>query len=474
MTTPPIRVVMVGTGYVGLVSGTCFAELGARVVCVDSDRAKIDRLWRGDIGIYEPDLARLVSSNVAAGRLQFTPDLADAAIEAEVIFVAVGTPSRRDGHADLSSVHAVIEELALILADIRHDVLIVIKSTVPVGTCRGVENLLRGRFRNDRIHIASNPEFLREGSAIADFMRPERVVIGTGSERAREIMRALYRPLEMIETPIVFTGLDTAEMVKYASNAFLATKIAFINEIADLCEALGGDVQDVARGIGLDSRIGHQFLQPGPGFGGSCFPKDCRALVHAAEEVRAPLSIVAAVLDANERRKQAMARRIIAACGGQVAGKTIAVLGLTFKQNTDDLRDSPSLTIVPALLAAGATVRAFDPEGMDESRKSMPDLDYGLDAYDVMDGADALVLLTEWREFRHLDLMRVAGLLRRPVVVDLRNLYHPQEMAAAGLVYHSVGRALSQPPVLESAPVIQPRMTAEPDVSLEAAFAAGS
>ena len=367
--------------------------------------------------------------------------------QADAVFIAVGTPSRRgDGHADLSYVFAAADEIGQALARRPGQRSVVVtKSTVPVGTGREVARILGRRLPAGAFDVASNPEFLREGSAIGDFMRPDRVVIGTGSDHAREVMRALYRPLFLLETPMVFTTIETAELIKYAANAFLATKITFINEVADLCEALGADVQDVAHGIGLDGRIGRKFLHAGPGFGGSCFPKDCRALVRTAEEAQAPLTIVNTVLRVNDTRKRAMAERIIAACGGAVAGKTLAVLGLTFKPNTDDMRDSPSLAILPALRAAGATVRAFDPEGIEEARKLMPEIDYRADAYETIDGADALVLLTEWNEFRGLDLARVKALLNTPLVIDLRNIYQPDEMLAAGLAYHSIGRPPAKP-----------------------------
>ena len=443
-----MRIAMIGTGYVGLVSGACFSEFGVSVTCVDKDAGKIERLLRGDIPIYEPGLDQLVAGNVAAGRLSFTTDLTAAIAGADAVFIAVGTPSRRgDGHADLSYVFAAAAEIGAALAELpAQRTVIVTKSTVPVGTGRQVGQILRKALPGGAFDVASNPEFLREGSAISDFMRPDRVVIGTGSEHAREVLGALYRPLYLLETPMVFTAIETAELIKYAANAFLATKITFINEVADLCEAVGADVQDVARGIGLDGRIGRKFLHAGPGFGGSCFPKDCQALVRTAEEAGAPLSIVDTVLKVNDVRKRQMAERIAAACGGSVAGKTLAVLGLTFKPNTDDMRDSPSLSILPPLRAAGATIRAFDPEGTAEAEKLMPDLEYCIDAYEAMQGADALVLITEWNEFRGLDLGRVRELLRTPVVVDLRNIYKPEEMAKAGLVYHSIGRPSGAPP----------------------------
>ena len=447
-----MRIAMIGTGYVGLVSGACFSEFGVSVTCVDNDAGKIERLRQGEIPIYEPGLDQLVASNVAAGRLNFTTELTPAVTEADAVFIAVGTPSRRgDGHADLSYVFAAAAEIAEALAAgpaqrPTQRTVIVTKSTVPVGTGRRVERILRNRLPEDSFDVASNPEFLREGSAIQDFMRPDRVVIGTESEHARSVLGTLYRPLYLLETPMVFTTLESAELIKYAANAFLATKITFINEIADLCEAVGADVQDIARGIGLDGRIGRKFLHAGPGFGGSCFPKDCQALIRTAEIAKRPLAIVDTVLRVNDARKRRMADRIAEACGGDLYGKTLAVLGLTFKPNTDDMRDSPSLSILPALHEAGATIHAFDPEGMDEARKVMPELTYFSDAYAAMDGADALVLITEWNEFRALDLGRVRSLLRRPLVIDLRNIYKPEEMIEAGLVYHSIGR----PPTSET------------------------
>jgi UDPglucose 6-dehydrogenase len=422
-----------------LVSGACFSEFGVSVSCVDQDAAKIAGLQGGAMPIYEPGLAGLVAANQAAGRLSFTTDLAAAVAGADAVFIAVGTPSRRgDGHADLSYVFAAAEAIGRAL---RGPAVVVTKSTVPVGTGYRVAEILRGMRPAGGVEVAANPEFLREGSAIADFMRPDRVVIGAEGERARAVLRQLYRPLYLIETPMLFTDIATAELIKYAANAFLATKITFINEIADLCERVGADVQDVARGIGLDGRIGGKFLHVGPGFGGSCFPKDCRALVRIAGEAGAGLAIVETVLRVNEARKRRMADKIVAACGGRLAGKSLAVLGLTFKPNTDDMRDAPSLEILPRLVAAGAGIRAFDPEGMSEAKKLMPELVYCRDAYQAMAGADALVLLTEWNEFRGLDLGRVKDLLASPLVIDLRNIYRRQEMAAAGLCYLSLGRS---------------------------------
>jgi UDPglucose 6-dehydrogenase len=388
--------------------------------------------------IYEPGLEGLVAANVAAGRLSFTTELAAAVEGADAVFIAVGTPSRRgDGHADLSYVFAAAEEIGRALSGYT---VVVTKSTVPVGTGRQVAAILGRVCPQGHFDVASNPEFLREGSAIEDFMRPDRVVIGADSERAQAAMRQLYRPLYLIETPMLFTDVETAELIKYAANAFLATKITFINEIADLCERVGADVQDVAKGIGLDGRIGRKFLHAGPGFGGSCFPKDCLALVRTAHEAEAPLSIIETVVQVNDERKRRMADKIIAACGGTLAGKTVAVLGLTFKPNTDDMRDAPSLEVLPRLAAAGAVIRAFDPEGMTEAKKLLPNVVYCNDAYEAMEGAEALVLLTEWNEFRALDLARVAGLLVNPLVIDLRNIYQPQEMAEAGFRYVSIGR----------------------------------
>src|SRR5271155_4213543 len=385
-----MRIAMIGTGYVGLVSGACFSEFGVSVTCVDKDAGKIERLTRGEIPIFEPGLDQLVAGNTAAGRLSFTTDLGAAVNGADAVFIAVGTPSRRgDGHADLSFVFTAAAEIAAALArGPSARTVVVTKSTVPVGTGRRVEHILGNTLPRGAFDVASNPEFLREGSAIADFMRPDRVVIGTDSEHARTALRALYRPLYLLETPMVFTSLESAELIKYAANAFLATKVTFINQIADLCEAVGADVQDVAHGIGLDGRIGRKFLHAGPGFGGSCFPKDCAALVRTAEEAGRPVTLIEDVLKINDSRKRGMAERIATACGGDVAGKTVAVLGLTFKPNTDDMRESPSLSILPLLVEAGATVRAFDPEGMTEAKKMLPDLDYCSDAYQAIEGAD--------------------------------------------------------------------------------------
>jgi UDPglucose 6-dehydrogenase len=431
-----MRIAMIGTGYVGLVSGACLAEFGHEVVCIDKDPAKVETLRAGGIPIFEPGLDEVVAAGVRSGRLSFDTDLARGVAGASAIFLAVGTPSRRgDGHADLSYVFAAAEEIAKALTGYA---VVITKSTVPVGTSRKVEAIIKQARPDAQFDMASNPEFLREGSAIEDFRRPDRVVVGCDTERAREVMREVYRPLFLNETPILFTSRETSELIKYAANAFLATKITFINEMADICEKVGGDVQDVARGIGLDGRIGKKFLHAGPGYGGSCFPKDTIALVRTASELGAPSRIVEAVVAVNDRRKLDMAKKIEAAFGG-VQGKTIAVLGLTFKPNTDDMRDAPSLVIVPYLQQAGATIRAFDPEGHKEAAKHL-DLDYRKDAYDALQGADGVVILTEWNEFRALDLAKVKTALKSPLMVDLRNIYRPSQMAEAGFKYVSVGR----------------------------------
>lgn len=433
-----MKVAMIGTGYVGLVTGACFADLGHKVVCVDKDAEKIERLKKGGIPIYEPGLEDMVQRNVEAGRLSFTTSMAEAVPGRDAIFIAVGTPTRENGGgADLSAVYAVARELAM---HINGYTVIVNKSTVPVGTGDEVEAIIRQANPEAEFDVASNPEFLREGSAIEDFMRPDRVVIGTDSERARAVMQALYRPLTMHETPMIYTNRPTAELTKYAANAFLATKVTFINEIADICERVGADVQDVSRGIGLDSRIGLKFLQAGAGFGGSCFPKDTLALTETARKVGRPTQIVESVMAANNERKRRMAEKIIEACGGSLEGKILAVLGVTFKPNTDDMRDAPSLDIVPLLQKAGGRIRAYDPEGMQEARKYLDGVEWGEDAYSIMPDADALLILTEWNEFRVLDFERVKKLLKTPLVIDLRNIYALPEMTKAGFVYHSVGR----------------------------------
>ena len=439
-----MRIVMVGTGYVGLVSGTCFSEFGTRVICVDRDAAKVASLQKGEIPIFEPGLDQLVSHNCKAGRLSFTTDLALAMADADAVFIAVGTPARHgDGHADLSYVRQAVQEIATCIASYT---VIVMKSTVPVGTGRIVARLIT-ETRPDLVagkdyDIASNPEFLREGSAIEDFMRPDRVVIGAESERAIDILRRLYRPLYLIETPILFTQLETSELIKYAANSFLATKITFINEIADLCEKIGADVHEVAHGIGLDGRIGRKFLHPGPGYGGSCFPKDTLALVRTAQEASSPLKLIETVIEVNSARKQKMAHRIISACGGDVKGKRIALLGLTFKPNTDDMRDSPSLDIIRGLWEKGAKLSAYDPEGMEEAQILLSDIEikYGTDAYSILAGADVMVIITEWNQFRNMDLKRVKALLHRPVVVDLRNVCDPEQMVRHGFTYSAIGR----------------------------------
>ncbi|HJM90451.1 MAG: UDP-glucose/GDP-mannose dehydrogenase family protein [Alphaproteobacteria bacterium] len=437
-----MHVTMIGTGYVGLVSGACFSEFGHNVTCVDKDAGKIGALLAGRIPIFEPGLDELVASNVAAGRLSFTTDLKQPVAEADAVFIAVGTPSRRgDGHADLSYVHAAAAEVAAALDGYT---VIVTKSTVPVGTGAEVARIV-GETRPDaEFDVASNPEFLREGAAIADFMRPDRVVVGTESERAREVMRELYRSLFLNETPVMFTARQTAELIKYAANAFLATKITFINEIANLCEQVGANVQDVARGIGLDGRIGSKYLHAGPGYGGSCFPKDTVALLRTAEGLDLPMKIVKATVEVNDQRKRDMAQKIIDACGGSLVGRTVAVLGLTFKPNTDDMRDSPSLDIIPALLAAGARVRAHDPEGMDEARGMLDGVEFCDDAYDALVDADALAIITEWNAYRALDIPRVKELMKAPVMVDMRNIYDPANMRKHGFSYFSIGRPAVQ------------------------------
>jgi len=443
-----MRIAMIGTGYVGLVSGACFSQFGFDIVCVDKDRSKIDALERGEIPIFEPGLDRLVADNRAAGRLTFTTDLKAAVAGADAVFIAVGTPSRRgDGRADLGYVYAAAAEVADAMTDYT---VVVTKSTVPVGTGREVARVIRQRRPDAEFDVVSNPEFLREGAAIEDFMKPDRVVIGVESERAKEVMRAIYRPLYLIETPMVFTNLETSELIKYAGNTFLATKITFINEMADLCEKVGADVHDVARGIGLDGRIGRKFLHPGPGYGGSCFPKDTLALAYTAREVGSPATIVEQVIKVNDTRKKNMAQKVVAACGGSVAGKTIGVLGLSFKPNTDDMRDAPSLDIVPALQKAGARIQAYDPEAMKEAAKLLNDVDYKRTALEAATGADCLVILTEWTQFRSLSGKRLKPLMRQPVVVDLRNIFNPEEMRTNGFIYECVGRPQSRKAVATS------------------------
>jgi UDPglucose 6-dehydrogenase len=429
---------MVGSGYVGLVSGACFADFGHDVVCVDKDEAKIARLDAGRMPIYEPGLEELVARNVAAGRLAFTTDLASALDGAGAVFIAVGTPSRRgDGHADLSFVFAVAEEVG---QNLRNPAVIVTKSTVPVGTGDEVERIVAESGTSVKFAVASNPEFLREGAAIEDFKRPDRIVVGTDDEWAREVLSEIYRPLFLNRAPILFTSRRSAELIKYAANAFLATKITFINEIADLCEKVGGDVQDVARGIGLDGRIGSKFLHPGPGYGGSCFPKDTLALLKTSEDYDSPLRVVEAVAKVNDSRKRAMGRKVIDALGEAPRGKRVALLGLTFKPNTDDMRDAPSIAIAQALLDAGVEVVAYDPEGMEPASAIMPEVKMAGSAYEALEGADAVAIVTEWDAFRALDLQRMKQAMNAPVVVDLRNIYEPSDMRSRGFAYTSIGR----------------------------------
>jgi UDPglucose 6-dehydrogenase len=433
-----MRIAMIGTGYVGLVSGTCLADFGHHVTCVDKDAAKIEGLLAGRMPIWEPGLEGLVKANVDRGRLAFTTDLARALEGAEAVFIAVGTPSRRgDGHADLSFVFAAVEELAGLL---KGPIVVVTKSTVPVGTGDKIAALLKEKGAPEGVLVASNPEFLREGAAIADFKHPDRILVGAEDDKAREVLAEIYRPLFLNRAPLLFTGRRTAELTKYAANAFLATKISFINEMADLCEAVDADVQDLARGIGLDNRIGPKFLHAGPGYGGSCFPKDTLALLRTAEEAGVEQRIVSTVVEVNDRRKEAMADRVKAALGGSVEGKRVAVLGLTFKPNTDDMRDAPSIPLVTGLLDAGASVVAYDPVGREQAEKVLPKIDYASSAEAAADGADALVIVTEWDEFRALDLDDIAKRMRGTALVDLRNVYNPDEAHEAGLVHFGVGR----------------------------------
>jgi len=434
-----MRVAMIGTGYVGLVSGVCFSDFGHDVVCVDKVEAKIETLKAGGVPIYEPGLEALMEKNVKAGRLSFTTDFKAAVKGADAVFIAVGTPTRRgEGHADLTYVYAAAKEIAEALEEYA---VVVTKSTVPVGTNREVERIIRAARPDLEVGIASNPEFLREGAAIEDFMRPDRVVVGAENDRAREVMRALYRPLSLRETPMVFTTLESAELIKYAANAFLATKITFINELADLCEKVGGDVQDVAKGMGLDGRIGAKFLHAGPGYGGSCFPKDTLALTRTGQQYNSPIRIVETVVEVNDARKRAMADKIRAAMGDTLAGKKVAVFGVTFKPDTDDMRDAPSLTIVPTLVGGGATVTLCDPQGEKEGGALLPATTWAHDPYEAAKDADAVVIITEWNMFRALDLKRLRGAMRGDVMVDLRNIYRPAEAAAAGFAYTSIGRA---------------------------------
>jgi UDPglucose 6-dehydrogenase len=437
-----MHIAMIGSGYVGLVSGACFADFGHTVICVDSDAQKIEALKAGKMPIYEPGLQDLVGNNVRQGRLSFSTDLAAAVAGSQAVFIAVGTPARRgDGHADLSFVYQAARAIA---AALKGFALVVTKSTVPVGTGDEVERIIREARPDADFAVVSNPEFLREGAAIGDFKRPDRIVIGIEDKRAEAVMREIYRPLYLNQAPFLFTGRRTAELTKYAANAFLATKITFINEIADLCERTGANVQDVARGIGLDKRIGSKFLHAGPGYGGSCFPKDTQALIKTAQDHGAPVRVVEEVVRINDQRKRAMARKVVAACGGSVRGKTIAVLGLTFKPNTDDMRDSPAIDVIRALQDGGARVNAFDPEGMDQARYVLDDLTFFYDPYSCCEKADALVIVTEWDAFRALDLDRVKSALAAPIMIDLRNIYDPDEMARRGFAYSGVGLGTAQ------------------------------
>ena len=434
-----MRIAMIGTGYVGLVSGACFADFGHDVTCIDKDAGKIERLHQGIMPIYEPGLDRLVETNVTGGRLSFAVDGSAAIKAADAVFIAVGTPSRRgDGHADLSFVYAVAKEVAELMDGFT---VVVTKSTVPVGTGDEIERIIREIRPDADFAVVSNPEFLREGAAIDDFKRPDRVVVGVEDDRARAVMAEIYRPLNLNESPLLFVGRRTSELIKYAANAFLALKITFINEMADLCEAVDANVQQVARGIGLDNRIGSKFLHAGPGYGGSCFPKDTLALVRTASDAGTPVRLVETTVAVNDARKKAMAGRVEKALDGDLKNKTVAVLGLTFKPNTDDMRDAPSLDVVPALIAAGATVQAFDPEGMHEAGKMLTGVEFKDDPYAAITGADVLVILTEWDQFRALDLDKVKLLLKTPTVVDLRNVYRPDDMRARGFKYSSIGRA---------------------------------
>ncbi len=434
-----MKIAIIGTGYVGLVSGACFSEFGFDVTCIDNDAEKIARITDGVMPIYEPGLEDLVARNVDADRLHFSTDIRTAVAAADVVFIAVGTPARRgDGHADLTYVYAVAEEIA---THLRGYTVVITKSTVPVGTGREVSAIIRKTNANADFDVASNPEFLREGAAIGDFMRPDRVVVGAEADRARDVLRALYRPLFLNETPIMFTGLETSELIKYAGNAFLAVKISYVNQIADLCEAVGANVHDVAKGIGLDKRIGSKFLHPGPGYGGSCFPKDTLALVKTAQAHDVRIGIVNEVVDYNDARKKSMSRRVIDALDGEIEGKSIAILGLAFKPETDDMRDSPSLYIIPQLLAAGADIRAYDPKAMDEAKPLLPSsVHFADNAEDCIADADAVVLVTEWNEFRALAPVHYLAKMKGRVMVDLRNIYAPDEMVEAGLSYNSIGR----------------------------------
>ncbi len=433
-----MRIVMIGSGYVGLVSGACLADFGHEVICVDKSTEKVEALERGEVPIFEPGLDAIIAHNRAAGRLSFSLDLAGPVANADVVFIAVGTPSRRgDGHADLSYVYAAAREIA---AAVTGFTVVVTKSTVPVGTGDEIERIFREEFPDKDIAVVSNPEFLREGAAISDFKRPDRIVIGSGDERATELMREVYRPLYLNEAPLYFCERRTSELIKYAANAFLAMKITFINEIADLCEQIGADVQKVAKGIGMDKRIGDKFLHAGPGYGGSCFPKDTLALVKTAQDFDSPLRLIETTVAINDNRKRAMGRKVIAACEGNVRGKKIAVLGLTFKPNTDDMRDAPAITIVQALLDGGADVHVFDPEGMDAAKAVLGPVTYGKNPYEIAAGAEAIVVVTEWDEFRALDFRRLKQEMKAPVIVDLRNIYKPEEMEKYGFSHFPIGK----------------------------------
>jgi UDPglucose 6-dehydrogenase len=433
-----MRVVIIGSGYVGLVSGACFADFGHHVTCIDKDTDKVAALRRGEIPIYEAGLAGLVAANLSQGRLDFSTDASTAVPEADAVFIAVGTPSRRgDGYADLSYVHAATREIAPLLSRFA---VVITKSTVPVGTGDEVERILRELRPDAAFPVVSNPEFLREGAAIQDFKHPDRIVVGTDDPRAREVLAEIYRPLYLNAAPILYTGRRTAELIKYASNGFLATKITFINELADLCEKVGADVQEVARGIGLDNRIGNKFLHPGPGYGGSCLPKDTLALIKVAQDHGMSLRIIEAVVAVNDQRKRAMARKITSALGGPIRGKTVALLGLTFKPNTDDMRDAPSITLIAALDDLGAQIRAYDPAGMAQAKPLLPNVTYCDGPYEAATGAHALVIVTEWEQFRALDLARLKQVMARAVMIDLKNVYQPQELIGAGFVYESIGR----------------------------------
>jgi UDPglucose 6-dehydrogenase len=433
-----MRVVMIGSGYVGLVSGTCFADFGHVVTCIDKDEAKIEALRRGVIPIYEPGLDTLVANNVREGRLSFSTQLETAVADADVVFIAVGTPSRRgDNHADLAYVFQAARDIA---GALKGFTVVCTKSTVPVGTGDEIERIIREARPDADVSVASNPEFLREGAAIEDFKRPDRIVIGITDTRARDVMAELYAPLFINQAPLMFTERRSAELIKYAANAFLATKITFINEIADLCEEVGVNVQDVARGIGLDNRIGTKFLHAGPGYGGSCFPKDTNALAKTAQDFGVPLRLVETTIAVNDQRKRGVARKVTTACGGSVRGKTIAILGLTFKPNTDDMRDAPSIAVIRYLQDNGARIRAYDPKGVEQAKAELTDVEYASNAYDCVTGADALCILTEWEQFRALDLDRIKALLKAPVIVDLRNIYKPDDMRRRGYTYYSIGR----------------------------------